>query len=149
ALSHSSIPEFARIQLRQILQDAWLEQDKSQSGVPFLPGQVLVSAKGGEIIFGGAPLDLIVARITGIKSMIYRVIEFLRGDPLRIRGAPSPEVQEACRPWLFQAPPGSYQFSVAIQQPAQVDFLRKHIEPQEIFDKFLAIVQAGASDDAD
>jgi len=28
-------------------------------------------------------------------------------------------VQERCRPWFFQAPAGSYQFAVAIQEPRQ------------------------------
>lgn len=149
ALNHPSIPDFARFQLRQILQDAWLEQEKARSEVSFLPGQVLVSVRGGKIMYGGAPLDLVVEKVTGIQSLFYRVIEHIRGDPLRVSGAPKPEIQDACRPWLFQAPPGSYQFSVAVQQPPQADFFKKDIEPQQIVDEFLEVLRAGASDDSE
>ena len=45
ALNHPALPQFARFQLRQILQDAWVEQDKVKNAqIAFLPGQVQVSA---------------------------------------------------------------------------------------------------------
>ena len=67
------------------------------------------SLKGGEVITGGAPLDLVVEKVQTIQAIFYRTIEFIKDMPLRTRGAPIREIQESCRPWLFQAAPGSYQ----------------------------------------
>ncbi|GBD96905.1 MAG TPA: hypothetical protein ENG83_13340 [Nitrospirae bacterium] len=114
----------------------------------FVPGQVIVSVKGGEVITGGAPLDLIVDKVQTIQSMFYRTIEFMKGVSHRRMGRPTKELQESCRPWLFQSVPGSYQFSVAIQKPAQTDFFKKEIEPDRIAQHFLEIVSASASDEA-
>ena len=121
-LADPHIPDFAREELRTLVQAIWTESSKRKAGVDFIPGQVMVSVKGGEVVTGGAPLDLIVDKVQTLQSMFYRTIEFVSGVSHRRVGRPAKELQEACRPWLFQAAPGSYQFSVAIQRPAQSDF---------------------------
>lgn len=149
ALGIEALPEFARFQLRQILQDCWIEQDKLSASVEFVPGQAQISIRGGQVIYGGAPLDLIVDKIKGIQSIFYRTIEYMRGDPLRMRGEPHRDITQYCKPWLFQAPPGSYQFSVAVQRPKQVHMFRPDLDPVDVVSKFLGIIRAGATDDAD
>ncbi|HJV81328.1 hypothetical protein [Noviherbaspirillum sp.] len=146
-LADSHIPEFAREELRNLVQAIWTESSKQKAGVSFVPGQVMVSVKGGEVVTGGAPLDLIVDKVQTIQSMFYRTIEFLNGISHRRVGRPAKELQEACRPWLFQSAPGSYQFSVAIQKPAQPDFFKEDIEPERLAQHFLEIVSASSSDD--
>jgi hypothetical protein len=146
-LGAGNLPEFATAELRTLVQAIWTEGSKKEAGVSFLPGQVYVSVKGGEVVTGGAPLDLIVDKVQTIQSIFYRTIEEAKELPLRTRGAPTREIQEACRPWLFQAPPGSYQFSVAIQEPSQKDFFKKDFEPSLIAERFLDILRATASDD--
>lgn len=146
-LADSHIPAFAREELRNLVQAIWIESSKLKAGVAFVPGQVMVSVKGGEVVTGGAPLDLIVDKVQTIQSMFYRTIEFLNGATHRRAGPPSKELQDSCRPWLFQAAPGSYQFSVAIQKPAQQDFFRQEVVPERIAQHFLEIV--GASSAAD
>lgn len=145
-LADSQIPEFARGDLRDLVQAIWTESSKKKAGVSFVPGQVMVSVKGGEVITGGAPLDLIVDKVQTIQSMFYRTIEFLNGVTHRRVGRPTKELQEACRPWLFQSAPGSYQFSVAIQKPSQLDFFKNDIEPERIAQHFLEIVSASSGD---
>ena len=147
-LADPSIPNFARDDLRNLVQAIWIESSKQKAGVAFIPGQVMVSVKGGEVVTGGAPLDLIVDKVQTIQSMFYRTIEFVSGVSHRRVGRPTKELQEACRPWLFQSAPGSYQFSVAIQKPAQSDFFKKDIEPERIAEYFLEIVNASSCDDA-
>jgi hypothetical protein len=115
--------------------------------VNFLPGQVFVSVKGGEVVTGGAPLDLVVEKVQTIQAMFYRTIEFIRDMPLRRRGAPIRDVQELCRPWLFQAAPGSYQFSVAIQERKQLDFFTEDNRPDLVARQFLEILKATSSQD--
>jgi len=92
--------------------------------------------------------DLIVDKVQTIQSMFYRTIEFVSGVSHRRVGRPTKELQEACRPWLFQSAPGSYQFSVAIQKPAQLDFFKQDIEPERIARHFLEIVSASSGDNA-
>lgn len=146
-LADANMPDFARAELRNLVQAIWTESVKKEANVTFLPGHVLVSVKGGEVVTGGAPLDLIVDKVQTIQSMFYRTIEHSKASPHRRSGRPSREIQEACRPWLFQSPPGSYQFSVAIQKPAQADFFNSDIEPEEIARKFLEIVSAAGDSD--
>jgi hypothetical protein len=146
-LSRGDLPEFAISQLRSLVQAIWTEHSKKEAKVTFIPGQVYVSVKGGEVVTGGAPLDLVVDKVQAIQSIFYRTIEEAQAMPLRTRGGPIREVQEACRPWLFQAPPGSYQFSVAIQNPAQKDFFNATVEPSEIAERFLGILRATVSSD--
>ena len=146
-LAEPSVPEFARTDLRNLVQAIWTETSKKTANVNFLPGQVFVAVKGGEVITGGAPLDLIVEKVQTIQAMFYRTIEFIKDMPLRVRGGPIREIQESCRPWLFQAAPGSYQFSVAIQEPKQLDFFRKDARPDLVARQFLEILKASASDD--
>ncbi|MBU2793660.1 MULTISPECIES: hypothetical protein [Acidithiobacillus] len=145
-LADSHIPDFARVDLRDLIQAIWTESSKKKAGVTFIPGQVMVSVKGGEVVTGGAPLDLIVDKVQTIQSMFYRTIEFLNGVSHRREGRPAKELQEACRPWLFQSVPGSYQFSVAIQKPIQPDFFKEDIEPERIAQHFLEIVSASSGD---
>jgi hypothetical protein len=97
----------------------WSAAAAENSGVRFVPGDVLVSVKGGQVIHGGAPLDLIVRKVEGIQAVLFRTVEMLLDRPFRKRGAPPTDIQTMFRPWLFQAPTGSYQFAVRMQEPAQ------------------------------
>lgn len=146
-LADPDIPEFAREELRNLVQAIWTESSKQKAGVAFIPGQVMVSVKGGEVVTGGAPLDLIVDKVQAIQALFYRTIEFVNSVPHR-RERPTKELQEACRPWLFQSAPGSYQFSVAIQKPTQPDFFKQDVDPESIAQHFLEIVSATSLDDA-
>jgi hypothetical protein len=146
-LADPTIPTFARKDLRDLVQAIWTESAKQSAAVGFLPGQVLVSVKGGEVITGGAPLDLIVEKVQTIQAMFYRTVEFVKDLPLRTRGAAPHEIQESCRPWLFQAAPGSYQFAIAIQEPKQRDFFKEEVAPDLLAQQFLHILRATASED--
>jgi hypothetical protein len=119
-LAEGGLPEFAREQLRELLSLLWTAEAAERSGVRFMRGDVLVSVQGGEVIHGGAPLDLIVSRVEGIKAVLYRTVEMLLGRPLRKHGGPAGDIQEMFSPWLFQAPAGSYQFAVRMREPVQL-----------------------------
>lgn len=146
-LAQSGVPEFAVSQLRELLQTIWNEEALSETNLQFVPGQVTVAVDGGEIVKGGAPLDLVVERVQTIQAIFYRTVEFLRKLPLRTRGAASREIQEICRPWLFQSVPGSYQFTVAIQSPSQGDlFGANDPAPDAVARTFMSILEGAASD---
>ena len=146
-LASEGLPEFAVVQLKELLEAVWTESARDQAGLRFAPGQVIVSVKGGEVIRGGAPLDLIVEKVQTVQSLFYRTAELLRGLPHRTRGSPSHEIQEMFRPWLFQTAAGSYQFAVGVQETRQPDLFRAG-EPTsaDVAGRFLKILRASAED---
>jgi hypothetical protein len=147
SLAIGGLPEFAKQQLREILQVAWNEVARARAGVAFVPGQVTVSVKGGEIVHGGAPLDLVVEKVQLIQSIYYRTAEFMRGLKYRVRGQPIDAVRQLCRPWLFQSVPGSYQFAVAVQEPKQLNlFGPDGPRAVDVGAQFLRILGASALD---
>lgn len=140
------IPPFSIDQLRELLQTIWNEQAQAAAGVRFAPAQVTISVDGGEVVKGGAPLDLVVERVQTIQAMFYRTTEFLKSMPLRRRGPAPRQVQDICRPWLFQSVPGSYQFTVAIQGDSQADmFEQRTISPDLVASTFMAILQSAST----
>ncbi len=150
ALSMQSLPPFAQIELRGLLQAIWNEKAQEDAGIAFAPGQVVVSVRGGEVVTGGAPLDLILGRVQIVQNLFYRTAEFLKSVPLRIKGPPSKEIQEKYRPWLFQSVPGSYQFIVAVQRPQQHEmFSTDDPEPEILTETFLSILRGAANESAE
>lgn len=137
------LPSFAKEQLRDLLQSIWAERARRQADADFAPGQVLIAVRGGEVVHGGAPLDLIVDKVKTVQSILHRTAEFMGNLPFRKRGGPSKDIQEICRPWLFQAAPGSYQFAVAIQEKRQLDMLRELPSSRDISECFLQILRVG------
>lgn len=122
------LPDFAKHQLKEILQVIWAEQERQASGLRFAPGQLVVSVSGGQVVTGGAPLQPILDKVKTIESLHCRTVEFLSDTTFRRRGPPSKLIRENYQAWLFQAPPGSYQFAVAIQQGDNEDLLASHGE---------------------
>lgn len=118
-LAVTRLPQFATAQLRDLLQVIWTADAAEKAGVRFVTGDVLVSVRGGQVIHGGAPLDLIVQKVEGIQTVLFRTVEMLLARPFRKRGGPPADIQSMFRPWLFQAPAGSYQFAVRMEEPEQ------------------------------
>jgi hypothetical protein len=146
-LASEHLPSFAQQQLRDLLHVIWTAHAAAQSGVRFVPGDVLVSVKGGQVIYGGAPLDLIVRKVEGIQAVLFRTVEMLLERPFRKRGAPASEVQSMFKPWLFQAPAGSYQFAVRIQEPDQQElWAEARPKVENVTSTFFRVIRATASD---
>lgn len=132
----------------------WSARTRERLGVKFTDGEVLVSVKGGAVVTGGAPLDLIVGKAEAVGAFLYRTAEFLMMAPHRKHRAPSPDIQRMCRPWLFHAAPGSYQFAVRVQQPAyQIDLFPENAQRasriKKVIPTFLEIIQATTDDPED
>ena len=141
-LGVGSLPGFAREQLRGLLQSVSAEEVRRRTDTTFAPGQILVSIKGGEVVYGGAPLDLIVKKAKVIQSFLLRTTEFIGGLAFRKRGKPRRAIWEASRPWLFQAQPGSYQFAVALQEHHELD-VRQLPSSEDVSARFLQILRLG------
>lgn len=147
-LSNKNLPAFAAEQLRDIIQTIWNEKVFHENNLEFTKGEVLVSVSGGEVVTGGAPLELVIGKVNEISRYFYRTIEMLLNKPLRKSGNPDNEIMQQCRPWLFQAPPGSYQFAIRVQKPIQPNFFEDEMpQIEEITSKFIQIVDATSNDD--
>ena len=146
-LAGGDLPEFAKSQIRELLSLIWTTTSAEARGVRFVPGDVIVSVKGGDVVYGGAPLDLIVKKVEGVQAVLMRTVEMLLGREFRRRGGPSADIQSMFKPWLFQAPAGSYQFAVRVQEPAQME-LWESDRPKidQITATFLQILHASATD---
>ncbi len=142
-LATKAVPTFAGHQLQGLLQAIWSEEVRERAGFSFSQGELLVSVSGGQSVTGGAPLDLVVSKVEGIQALFYRTVEFLQGRPHRKRGSAPLEIQSICRPWLFQAPAGSYQFAVAIEEGAQRSLFGPEVPTTEaIKDTFVTLLRA-------
>jgi hypothetical protein len=149
-LSTDLLPPFAIDELEELLQVIRYEESRAKSGIEFTKGEVLVSVSGGEILYGAAPLELILEKVENIKNILYRTTEFLLSSELRKRGSPTDLVKNYCDPWLFQAPPGSYQFAVRVRKPqAQLTIPGLPdigLRMEQITEKFLEIMTATTQD---
>jgi hypothetical protein len=142
-----NLPLFAVQQLRELLQRIWTERAAEAAGIKMVGEGVLISLKGGQVLPGGAPLDLVATKVDEVRALLYRTAEFLAGLPHRVHRQPSPEIQKTCRPWLFQAAPGSYQFAVTLQEPVQLDlFPGRPLTSAEITGKLLDVIRVSAED---
>jgi hypothetical protein len=146
-LANNSVPAFASQQLQELLQAIWSEEVRKAAGPKFSEGAMLVSVAGGQSVTGGAPLDLVLNKVENIKALFFRTVEYFQHLPHRKHGAAPIEVQNVCRPWLFQAAPGSYQFAVAIEDVAQRTLFGPEIPSiEEIKNTFLSFLRASADD---
>lgn len=146
-LNTYGLPHFAFDQLRMILQTIWNEMSYKKAGIEFVKGEVLVSVSGGEVVTGGAPLDLIHRKVSDVVSIFFRTIEWELRQPFRKRGLPSLEIQEQFRPWLFQAPPGSYQFAIKVQRPKQLSLFADRLpKVEQITERFFEVMRATSND---
>jgi hypothetical protein len=153
-LSTELLPPFAVEELEDLLQVIRYEESRMKSGVQFIEGEVLVSVKGGEVLYGAAPLDTVLRKVEQIRSIFYRTTEFLLDLPLRTRGNPTQDVKNQCDPWLLQAPPGSYQFAVRVRKPQDYKQLSLpnlpvsdiELRVEQITKKFFEVIRATTQD---
>lgn len=137
-LGSERLPGFAYRQLDDLLDSI----KARQAGINLDAAQILISMIGGEILHGGAPIDLVLAKTQSIKSFIYRTTEYMKGLTHRKRGEPKEEIRRAYMPWIFQTTPGSYQFLASVQPAQQLDLFDDDLLGEQIIDKSFDILQA-------
>lgn len=139
-LGLGNLPEFAEVQIEEMLDSIRIRQTRIDDDA-----HLLVSARGGEIVTGGAPWDLIKPKMEKMVAMLYRTTEYMKDYPLRRRGGPRKYIRDAYQPWLFQAEPGSYQFKVSLQRPVVGQAEMFDIPPREVVGRLLEILSVCAT----
>lgn len=143
-LGLDNLPNFARLQLRDLLHAIWAEQ-RDVSEVAELPSdQLNVAMSGNDILMGVAPIGAVVRCVEAVQSLLYRVAEFIQGVDHRPTGRPSPAIRAACRPSILHVPASNYQFAVTIEDSIGQRELFDDRGPHKIVDTAIDILRAGA-----
>ena len=139
-LGSGLLPEFAWQQMQDLLDSIKLQEVGIDGNA-----QMLVSARGGTIVTGGAPWDVVLPQMQRVVSLFQRTAEYIQKIPHRKRGLPSKLIQDSYKPWIFQAEPGSYQFAVCLQQTRQLSMLEHDISSDQIVDQLFNILDVCVS----
>ena len=134
-LGSGLLPEFAWPQLEELLDSVKMHQ----AGIDG-EAQMLVSARGGTIVTGGAPWDVVLPQMQRMVSLFQRTTEYIRQVPHRRRGLPAKHIQNSYKPWILQAAPGSYQFAVCLQQARQLPMLDHDIRTEDVVERLFNIL---------
>jgi hypothetical protein len=149
-LTEFSLPDFARDQIRETLGIIWEEQSLRLSGQQFADQTITVSMRGREVGTGSAPVGLVVDRVLGIHSLLYRITEWLGDFPFRTRGMPPEGVREICQPWVSEPQPGSYRFSIRLVESSQLELIRSRpVVASEVSASLIRILRSIASPELD
>ncbi len=112
---------------------------------------ITVSLRGGEIGAGTGPLDLILEKVTGFRSLLYRMAEWVGRFPLRHHGPPPKELQDLVQARATEPAAGSYSLEIRLTEPAQPHlFETPRVPPAELSERlfnFLECLTAGTSKD--
>jgi len=108
---------------------------------------IVVALRGGEIGSGTGPLDLILEKASGFRSLLYRFAEWTGNYPLRLHGNAPKEVVESIQARATEPAPGSYRLEIRLTEPLQLEFFEKdRIRPQVVSDgmfRFLSQLTQG------
>jgi len=143
-LGSGSLTEWASGELRELLEVVADERLLlAQYGRRYSGSALTVSLRGGEIGSGTGPLDLILSKATGFKSIIYRVAEWIGEYPLRVRGSPPPELQHFIQARATEPAYGSYRMEVRLTEPEQQDLFEEvRVQPAEVSDTVFRLFES-------
>jgi hypothetical protein len=140
-LTQPDLPEFAREELRQTLQAIWEDRQLRASGKTISAHSIQVAIRGPDIGQGQAPIGLVLDKITGVRSLLYRMTEWLSGYPLRLQGNPPDSIRDLCQPWVSEPQTGSYKFSIRLVRSEQLELIpAQKISSAEISTGFMTLM---------
>ena len=134
-LGSGLLPEFARQQMEDLLDFIKMQEVGIDN-----TAQMLVSARGGTIVSGGAPWDVVLPQMQRVVSLFQRTTEYIKSVPHRKRGLPDKDIQDSYKPWILQAEPGSYQFAVSLPQTKQLSMIDHDVTSEQVVDRLFGIL---------
>ncbi len=151
-LAPGDLDAWADAQLRELLHVATDERLLMTTLARRYSGEsITVSLRGGEIGAGTGPLDLILEKATGFRSLLYRMAEWVGRFPLRHHGPPPKELLDLVQARATEPAAGSYSLEIRLTEPVQPDLYEPaRVLPVELSDRlfnFLECLTAGAPSD--
>lgn len=144
-LADGSIHGDARLRLRDLLDEAESLQRARDLGQELSDHRVLVLLKGERVLYGLAPLDLVVIKLKQIENYVIRVGEWVMKRPFRKRAVSDEELHAHFVPMLGAFQGGSFQFEVRIAAPVQPELplfeLTREAGPNKVADEFFTIIE--------
>jgi len=150
SLASQELLSWADLQLRELLQVVADERILAAELASRYSGEsITVALRGGEIGRGTGPLDLILEKASGFRSLLYRFAEWIGEYPIRFRGNPPKELQKLVQARATEPAIGSYRLEIRLTEPIQPDlFESSRVQPEAISDtlfQFMDSLTAGDS----
>ena len=147
-LGSQSLQSWANKQLRELLQVVTDERILATELHSRYSGEsITVALRGGEIGFGTGPLDLILEKASGFRSLLYRFAEWVGKYPFRLHGNPPKELSELVQARATEPAPGSYRLEIRLTEPLQREiFEPSRVQPEAVSDalfKFFDLLTVG------
>lgn len=142
------LPHYAG-QMEHLLDSIRLDRDWQEARLADPRTRLRFSLRGGETLHGAVPADVIEAPRRAAVALVTRTVELALSVTHRTAGRASPDTLHRFRPWVLQAPAGSYQFDVAVQPPAQPELMPAHQVSPEAVVRSSAEILAAASQSPD
>ena len=135
-LGSGAVAPWASAQLRELLEVVADERLLAEElGRKYAAGSFVMSLRGGEIGSGTGPLDLILQKVTGFRSLLYRFAELVGEYPLRRRGNPPKALEGLVQARVTEPTLGSYRLEIRLTEPIQKDmFEAERVKPEELSD---------------
>lgn len=147
-LAEDNLPESSRQRLDELLERIRTEKQWREARLD-RDATLRFALDGGETMHGGAPADVLEAPRRAAVALVTRSIEFKLSADYRTGGKASPDALRQFRPWILQAPAGSYQFDVAVQPPEQRELMPAHEASAESVVQSAADILAAAAQTPD
>lgn len=134
--SEPPLEKWADKQLRLLLQVVSDERTIADSlGRKYSGESITVALRGGEIGIGTGPLDLVLEKAAGFRSLLYRFAEWTGKYPLRKQGNPPKAVMELIQARAMEPTVGSYRLEIKLTEPSQLEmFSTGRVKPEAISD---------------
>ena len=151
-LASGDLDAWAETQLRELLHVVADERLLMTTLARRYSGEsITVSLRGGEIGAGTGPLDLILEKAAGFRSLLYRMAEYVGRFPLRHHGPPPRELQDLIQARATEPAVGSYRLEIRLTESIQPDlFETQRVPPDELSERlfnFLECLTAGSAKD--
>ena len=147
-LAEGGLPESSSQRLDELLERIRTEKQWREARLD-RSATLRFALDGGETMHGGVPADVLEAPRRAAVALVTRAIEFELSIAHRSAGKASPDTLRQFRPWVLQAPAGSYQFDIAVQPPAQRELMPSHEASAESVVQSSAEILAAASQSPD
>ena len=151
-LAPGDLDAWAETQLRELLHVVADERLLMTTLARRYSGEsITVSLRGGEIGVGTGPLDLILEKASGFRSLLYRMAEWVGRYPLRHHGPPPKELHDLVEARATEPAAGSYSLEIRLTEPIQPHlFGPLRVPPADLSERlfnFLECLTAGTVKD--